>query len=357
LSFALFERERAAGRALVAAFVVATEGSTYRKPGAWMCIARDGERDGLLSGGCLEADLAERALRLLDRGGAIELAAYDSRTSDDPVWGLGLGCEGLMRIALLQVGPASDWQPLAALRRAELQAGPVAIAVALTRDRGDLPAGTVVTVDATGARARRPDGPCPPSAAATLEAAARRRLERGGAECADGVFAMAAPIPPAVLVCGAGPDAEPLVDWGARLGWHVTVADHREAYLRDGARRFALAHQVLAVEPGAPGAGIALDAFSAAVVMSHHLEADARYLAALAASRVPYVGLLGPAARRERLLAGLDAALAARLAPRLRAPVGLDLGGGTPESIALSVVAEIQAALHGRDARPFSAAR
>lgn len=357
MSFRLFDRERAAGRPLVVALVVATEGSTYRKPGAFMCIARDGGRDGLLSGGCLEADLAERAMRLLDGGDALALTAYDSRTSDDPVWGLGLGCEGLMRIALLRVGPGNDWEPLAALRRAELHAEPVAFAVALAADGGGLPAGTVVTVDATGARARRPTGHCPLPAAAALEAAARRRLERGGAELADGLFAMAAAIPPAVLVCGAGPDAEPLVAWGAQLGWHVTVVDHREAYLRDGSQRFALAHRLYAAEPAAPGAGLALEGFSAAVVMSHHLEADGRYLAALAASSIPYVGLLGPAARRERLVAGLDAALAARLATRLRAPVGLDLGGGTPESIALSVVAEIQAALHGRDARPFSAAR
>ncbi len=69
--------------------------------------------------------------------------------------------------------------------------------------------------------------------------------------------------------------------------------------------------------------------FAAAVVMSHHLESDLQYLRALAHSAVPYVGLLGPAARREKLLAdlGADAAL---LRPRLRAPVGLDIGGRSP---------------------------
>jgi xanthine/CO dehydrogenase XdhC/CoxF family maturation factor len=107
------------------------------------------------------------------------------------------------------------------------------------------------------------------------------------------------------------------------------------------------------VELDDPGAAIALDGFDAAVVMSHHLIADGRYLAALARSRVPYVGLLGPAARRERLFAELGPAAEA-LRSRLRAPVGLDLGGRTPEDIALSIVAEIQAALHGRRGGPFS---
>jgi xanthine dehydrogenase accessory factor len=81
-------------------------------------------------------------------------------------------------------------------------------------------------------------------------------------------------------------------------------------------------------------------------VMSHHLATDRAYLQALAGSSIPYVGLLGPAARRERLLGDLGNAAAA-LRPRLRAPVGLDLGASSPEAIALSIVAEIQAALPG----------
>jgi xanthine/CO dehydrogenase XdhC/CoxF family maturation factor len=87
--------------------------------------------------------------------------------------------------------------------------------------------------------------------------------------------------------------------------------------------------------------------------MSHHLESDLQYLRALAFSTVPYVGLLGPAARREKLLADLGDD-AGKLRARLRAPVGLDIGGRAPESIALSIVGEIHAALAGRGGRPFS---
>ena len=113
----LFETERAAGRALVLALVVGTSGSTYRKAGAWMTLAAGGAREGLLSGGCLEADLSERAQRMLSGDTRLELASYDSRSSDDPIWGLGLGCEGLMRIALLRVDVGSSWEPLATLHR------------------------------------------------------------------------------------------------------------------------------------------------------------------------------------------------------------------------------------------------
>ena len=107
----LYERERSAGRAVALAVVVHTSGSTYRKPGALMLIAADGEYAGLLSGGCLESDLHEHALQVMASGTA-KAITYDTGGSDDLLWGLGVGCEGVMQILLLRVGPQNDWQPL-----------------------------------------------------------------------------------------------------------------------------------------------------------------------------------------------------------------------------------------------------
>ena len=97
--------------------LVRTAGSTYRKPGAMLLIAGDGEYAGLISGGCLEGDLGERARTVIATGRA-RLVTYDLRSSDDLVWGLGLGCEGAMHILLLRVGPHEEWQPLAHLAAA-----------------------------------------------------------------------------------------------------------------------------------------------------------------------------------------------------------------------------------------------
>jgi xanthine/CO dehydrogenase XdhC/CoxF family maturation factor len=156
---------------------------------------------------------------------------------------------------------------------------------------------------------------------------------------------------------GAGPDAQPVAELAAFLGWNVTVIDHRSQYAQ--AERFPSAAAVLDGGPRALAALLlneTVDApapepqpahFPAAIVMSHHLATDRAYLQALASSGIPYVGLLGPATRRERLLVDLGDDAAA-LRPRLRAPVGLDLGAVTPEAIALSIIAEIQAALAGR---------
>jgi xanthine/CO dehydrogenase XdhC/CoxF family maturation factor len=89
-----------------------------------------------------------------------------------------------------------------------------------------------------------------------------------------------------------------------------------------------------------------LGRFDAAIVMSHHLPSDLIYLRALSSSSIPYLGLLGPATRREKLLGDLGRD-AAGLNGRLRSPIGLDIGGRAPESVALSIVAEIHAQLHG----------
>jgi xanthine/CO dehydrogenase XdhC/CoxF family maturation factor len=310
-----FDKERAGGLPLVAAMVISTQGSTYRKAGALMLFSSAGQRCGLLSGGCLESDLQEHALLLLRGDARCMVKTYDSRGSDDPVWGLGLGCEGLMQILLLRVDQSTSWEPLASLFAAERERRTASVSI-------DIHTGAVSTATSaiTGLR--------------------------------DNCFTLVAEKPPALLICGAGPDAEPVAALAALLDWQVTVVDHRPAYIDAG--RFPKAVRLIQVEASKLAASVTLDDFDAAVVMSHHLIADGRYLGALARSSVPYVGLLGPAARRERLIAELGEA-AKDLRVRLRAPVGLDLGGRSPEAIALSIVAEIQAVVHSRPGMPFSA--
>src|SRR5581483_5635861 len=89
----LFDRERSAGNALAVGVLIHTAGSTYRKPGALMLIAANGDYAGLLSGGCLEGDLRQHALSVIETGEP-RIVSYDTFGPDDLVWGLGLGCEG-----------------------------------------------------------------------------------------------------------------------------------------------------------------------------------------------------------------------------------------------------------------------
>src|SRR6185437_3042562 len=139
----LFARERAAGRPLALGLLVHTVGSTYRKPGAMLLMAGGGEYAGLISGGCLEGDLGERA-RAVIASGQPALVTYDLRNSDDLVWGLGLGCEGAMRVLLLRVGPREEWQPLAHLAAALAAHSPTAIGVVTESSEGAVPVGALV---------------------------------------------------------------------------------------------------------------------------------------------------------------------------------------------------------------------
>jgi xanthine/CO dehydrogenase XdhC/CoxF family maturation factor len=156
---------------------------------------------------------------------------------------------------------------------------------------------------------------------------------------------------PRLLLLGAGLDAIPLVNMAADLGWRVTVVDHRPAYLERGG--FERADRVVHVVPRRLAATVSLADFDAIIVMSHHLTTDRTYLDQLADVATRYLGVLGPRARKERLLAGLDERAQA-LRSRLKGPVGLDIGADSPEAIALSVLAELQATLSGATAEPLS---
>jgi xanthine/CO dehydrogenase XdhC/CoxF family maturation factor len=150
---------------------------------------------------------------------------------------------------------------------------------------------------------------------------------------------------PRLLVLGAGQDAVPVVNLADTLGWRVTLVDHRPAYLdRPG---FAGAETRVCAPADELADRVPLPTFAAAIVMSHHLATDRRHLVTLAGSRVPYIGLLGPPGRRDRLLRELGTA-AEGLAARLHGPAGLDIGADSPESIALAILAQIYAQFHGK---------
>jgi xanthine dehydrogenase accessory factor len=323
----LFERARVSGEPLVLATVIRTGGSTYAKPGAQMLIARDGEYAGLLSGGCLEGDLREHARTVLDTGAA-RIVSYDLRSKDDQLFGLGAGCEGAMDILLTRCSPG-EWQPLTRMELAWRTGHESRIAFVTATNHDAIPLGSHFPAD---------------------EEIPGNALSRDQKQDIE-IFVAAVPPPPRLLLLGAGPDARPVARLADFLGWRVVVVDHRAAYLDPA--RFPQGTRLVESRAAELAQALRLDDFFAAIVMSHHLDSDLHYLRALAPSAVPYVGLLGPAARREKLLADLGDPVPS-LRARLRAPVGLDIGGRTPEAIALSIVGEVQAALSGRGGRPYT---
>jgi xanthine/CO dehydrogenase XdhC/CoxF family maturation factor len=337
---ALFECERAAQRALALAVVVQTTGSTYSKRGALMLFCEAGHYAGLLSGGCLEGDLGVHAQEVIGSGMARQVR-YDSRGPDDLLFGLGSGCEGAMTVFLMRVGPDNGWQPLAHFQQALALHQPTAVGLVVESRRPTQHAGEVVLPEAAGE-----------FATGLADVARSGRSDWLSATPELCVLALPLCLPVRLLLLGAGADARPLVAIAAQLGWRVAIFDHRPA-LAD-AVHFPGAERVIVGHPDALPSTVDVAAYDAVVIMSHHFESDSLYLRALARCSMPFVGLLGPEPRRERLrrLLGADFAL---LAGRLRSPVGLALGGRSSASVALAVVAEINAWLHGSEGGPFAA--
>ncbi|HEU4618792.1 MAG TPA: XdhC family protein, partial [Gammaproteobacteria bacterium] len=307
----------------------------------------------LVSGGCLEGDIAEHARRVIERREPSPLT-YDLRDDGDDPFGLGIGCNGLIRVFLQPLFADGGYEPFASMAAVSLAPGGGAAATVVAAGRSGLAPG------ATLVRARRHgDGADAFRPAASAELRERlgpgceRALETGRSEFRvdddSGLAVLYAPLKPVprLLVLGAGLDAVPVVDLAAEIGWLVTVADHRPAYLERGG--FARAARKREVVPGRLREALPLDEFDAVLVMSHHLATDRAYLLELAGLVCRYVGVLGPPARKERLLASLGDASSA-LRERLRGPVGLDIGADSPEAIALSILAELQGVLSG--ARP-----
>ncbi len=307
----------AARRDAVLGVVVATRGSTYRKPGALVLLSGGGMHTGALSGGCLEAELEARA-REVFADGVARHARFDTSGDEDRVFGSGSGCGGSTEVLLLPLPPRAA--PLRSALRAAI-GDDLDLELTLVTDGERAGAGCAIvgdqcfTFDECGA---------PVEPAAFPDDACRLRVARV----------------PRLLLLGAGPETPPLLALARRLGWHTTLCEQRERWLRfadDSGVDAQHRDGIDALDGLLAGAR-----FDAALVMNHHFELDARALQALAAASIPYLGLLGPVARRDELLAEIGDALGARLRDRLHAPVGLPLGGEGAEAIAIAIAAELQ---------------
>jgi len=339
-----FEKWRDAGESMVLATVYDTVGSTYTKAGHRIVIAANGDYQGLVSGGCLEGDLADRSGSVLASGRS-EAVTYDMRDETDDLWGLGVGCNGLIRVFLQPLIAAENYQPFAGISERLLANRPAAVATVIESDNPRILAGATLIWEPSYTECWHVGEEIAEMMASQCEVA----YDLGGAHYKteeNGLFVLYASVSavPSLLVLGAGLDSVPVVNMAAELGWLVTVADHRPAYLEKGI--FSQADQVMLIDPQALDVELDLSKFDAVIIMSHHLATDKTYLRKVSKIKATYLGVLGPEARRDRMLNELGN-VGEKLKGRVRGPVGLDIGADSPESIALALLAEIQATLSG----------
>jgi xanthine/CO dehydrogenase XdhC/CoxF family maturation factor len=299
------------------ATLVGVDGASYRRPGARLLTDGETLLRGSLSGGCLEGEIMARGRDVLATG-IPRLVQYDLRGDADLVWGSGSGCEGVLDVLVEPVTGFPDW--MARVEAAWASRAPLRLRIDLSPEK-------------LGLRSVQGD----PAA----DSPGR------GEACVEDFEP-----PVALWILGAGDDSRPLVRLAKELGWTVGLLDHRPAFARP--ERFPEADAVRAGHPAATLPDLPLDRRSAVVLMTHHYLKDLEALRHLLPSGAGYLGLMGSRARGAKLLAELAAeGLAAD--GRLHTPVGLDLGARDPETIALAILAEVQAALAGRDAASLRA--
>jgi xanthine dehydrogenase accessory factor len=324
---------------LALATLVNVEGSSYRQPGARLLVDAEARvLAGAISGGCLEGDVATRALDVCQSGTAA-LLRYDLREDLEAIWGYGAACDGIAHILL---EPITDdmW-----LRNAH--------SAMLLRTRPVL----VTHFGGSGARSTVSCHSLVASTEPELPLHVATALRTGqpsvgtDAQSESGALVLAEPLnaPVALHIIGAGRSAEAFAIIAGAMGWQVTVIDHRESLLNELQLPPTAARLVRRAEHGL--GDLPLDDRTVVAILTHIFQIDAAWLGALLVHPIAYVGVLGSRTRAARLLQQLSddgIAVDPDMQCRLFAPIGLDLGGETPESIALAGIAEMEAVLHER---------
>lgn len=334
------------------ATVVHVEGSSYRGPGARMLIKEDGMLVGAISGGCLEGDALRKALMVMMQGKPL-LTTYDTSDEDDAFIGVGLGCNGIIRVLIEPILQDDEANPIMLLKAAlQNRQSSIIVTFFSLHNKWREDQGTRLLLKEGGAQMQ--------NSVTTID------FQRV-AEEAKGIFekrcsffvqytssekepvdspltAFMEYIAPnmSLVVVGAGNDVFPLVQLAEVLGWRITLVDGRPNYA--SAQRFPNC-QLVVSEPEKALKDISIDDKTAVILMTHNYHYDKNMLKALSTYSIRYIGMLGPKKKLDKLLKELEeegADLRQKLL-NIYSPVGLNIGAETSEEIALSIIAEIKA--------------
>jgi len=326
----------AAGEQVAVATVIRVIGSAPRPVGARMIVSSGGRMAGSVSGGCVETTVYEEMMDVL-AGGPPRTLHFG--ITDDMIWDVGLACGGTIDVLVHTLEP-----PLLAAFRDRVEKGePVALATVVTpAERFGEPA----LIGAEGALFGPVDDQIVCLARAQLEARADSGMVQ---EIRPGIEAFVEPFlpSPVLVVVGGVHVAIPLTRFAKAMGFHVVVVDPRSKFANR--ERLPEADEVLVEWPDEALAHLKIDGGTYIVLLTHDPKIDEPTLAAALKTGAAYIGAIGSrkthADRFERMARW---GVTAEELRRVYAPIGLDLGGRTPEETALSIIAEVVAVKNGR---------
>ena len=329
--------------------IVDVDGRAYKRPGAKMVIPEDGTGVGSVTAGCLEDEVLRLAESVLaDQTPRLE--TFDLM-SDDEVWGLGVGCNGVIK---LLIEPLTDaYEPL--LDAYESGNAITSLTVLPTES---------TTVNDFQRMYYRPDdgfstgsGPVPATVTDNLSQPASQFAASGATETVEvdhngetvPVFLDGITSPPTLVVVGTGHDVKPVIKIASKADFRTVVIGYRGA--KATADRFTQADTVVSTSPTDIREAVAIDEATYFVVMTHNFIDDRLTINELLATPTPYIGLMGPRERFEEMLEAKDGCVSTAELDAVYTPIGLDLGGGSPYQIALSIVSEVLAVHNDRTPR------
>lgn len=335
--------------------VVHLDGSSYRRPGARMLVNDDGRITGAISGGCLEGDALKKALFAISEQ-KNTLFTYDTSKEDDSEMGIHLGCEGLIQVLFESIDSEKEENPIQLLSKA-LAVRQKAVLVTLfdLDNNQNVQYGTCLLLEENGTLSGKI--PLQQFEEAVLKditdvmenGESVFKQYKSGDVSVTAFFEFLHP-PVSLVVLGAGNDAIPLMKFADVLGWDFRIVDRRDTHANK--ERYPTASQILVANPDVALQHLAYDNRTFFVLVTHSYKCDYYMLKSLCAAAVPYIGILGPKKKLHRMLEEIQhnegIHLNADKVATIYGPTGLDIGAETPEEIALSIIAEIQAVLTGK---------
>lgn len=345
-----YDAAKALEKKIALATVVKVDGSAYRRPGARMLITEDGELTGAISGGCLEGDALRKAQNVIFQQKPM-LVTYDTTDEDDQKFGVGLGCNGIIHVLIEPIDATDPYNPLLLLKISqENREAAVMCTIFSLKNSRDNQVGSKLLYKHTGMIGNLhfdQSGLIDQIETDIKETFNERHNSIIQYPQFDdlNVFYESLQPPVRIILFGAGNDTIPLAKLAAILGMEIILVDGRKNYAT--AERFPSASQIIIGKADEALAQIATDQNTVALLMTHNFEYEATALEHLLKFSLSYIGILGPKKKTVKLLERLEqnGFSVDHLDENIFAPIGLDLGAETPEEIALSILAEIQAVL------------
>ncbi|KAB2495384.1 XdhC family protein [Priestia endophytica] len=312
----------------VLATIIEVEGSSYRKEGTSMLLLENGEKAGVLSAGCLEEDLFQRAADFFGTSKSATLT-FNMKNEDDLLWGTGAGCNGIIHV-LVQGIDEKLREHLLMLGEFLKQGKTVTVVKKITHD---LRVSHYLFISEDEYVFGEWEGAVSPNVKKLMLYGKEKSGVAFFNEHASYVYVHCFYPKPRLLLFGGGEDAIPLARLAAQTGFSVTVTDWRRSFCHREA--FPLADELIVSFPHEVINKMTIQSKDFVVILTHNFQRDQEILSLLEKKQLYYVGVLGSANRTKRLFEGRE------VPPYIYSPVGLSIGAEGPEEIAVSIVAQL----------------